>query len=183
MIRNSSARRIATAASLAVGVLACKDKKLASVDTGITKDSLLSIMAVDAKNTGSPDAYPSIYRRDQYLIGGKNWDVLYYLSSGEKLQPAAKDTVPWDKLSPIVTIDNKVVGKGWDYFDSVSTANKIPLKPRTDAGKKETAKREAAMRAKTDSALQKELEEKGLLPKSTQPAAAAAPAAQAKKKP
>ncbi|MDB4905583.1 MAG: hypothetical protein JWO05_367 [Gemmatimonadetes bacterium] len=170
MTRTSSVRRIATAASLAVGVLACKDKKLASVDTGITKDSLLSIMAVDAKNTGSPDAFPSIYRRDQFLIGGKSWDVLYYLPSGEKLQPAAKDTLSWDKLSPIVTIDNKVVGKGWDYWDSVSTANKIPLKPRTEAGKKEAARRDSLMRSKGDSALQKELEDKGLLPKSTTPA-------------
>jgi len=36
----------------------------------------------------------------------------------------------WGKLTPIVLVDNKTVGTGWKVWDSISTANKIPLKKR-----------------------------------------------------
>jgi len=38
--------------------------------------------------------------------------------------------VPWAKLTTIVMVDNRVVGKGWQYWDSLSAANKIPLQKR-----------------------------------------------------
>jgi hypothetical protein len=33
-------------------------------------------------------------------------------------------------LVPIVFVDNIMIGKGWNVYDSVATANKIPTKPR-----------------------------------------------------
>ncbi len=110
-------------------LVACGDSRVKAVDTGITKDSLMSVLAKGA--TRQADSMPNIYRREQYLIGGKMWDVLYYHGDSARISAQTKDTIPWKDLMPIVTIDNKVVGKGWDYWDSVSTANKIPLKDRS----------------------------------------------------
>ena len=37
---------------------------------------------------------------------------------------ANKDTVPYKELTPIVLVDNKFVGKGWAFFDSLGQATK-----------------------------------------------------------
>ena len=67
---------------------------------------------------------PSIYKRDDYLIDGKTLEVLWFDSQNRK---AATDTVPLSKLTPLVMLDNKLVGKGWTVYDSVAKANKLPL--------------------------------------------------------
>ena len=70
---------------------------------------------------------PSIYSTDRYLINGKSLEVLYFDPKNRKQGP---DTVPFKNLTPIVMNDGKLVGKGWDLWDSVSRANKIPVKTR-----------------------------------------------------
>jgi hypothetical protein len=104
-------------------VAACQDKRVKEVDTGITRDSALSILSQDVRGT-QPDSFPNVYKRARYLINGKNYEVLFYTPNNEK---QGKDSVVSKKLTPIVFVENKVVGKGWTYWDSVSSANHIPL--------------------------------------------------------
>ena len=117
---------IATAALLS----ACgEDARVEAVDTGITRDSLMSIWS---KGTHGVDSLPSVYQRERYLIAGKNYEVLYFSATGEKAYTGVqKDTIPWKDLTPVAMIDNKVVGKGWEFLDSLYTANRIQLKKRS----------------------------------------------------
>jgi hypothetical protein len=120
---------MAAAVTGAVLLAACgQDARVKEVDTGITRDSLLTIWS---KNTHGVDSLPSVYQRERYLISGKNYEVLFFSPTGKHAYIGEqKDTIPWKDLTPVAMIDNKVVGKGWEYLDSLYTANKIPLKKR-----------------------------------------------------
>lgn len=124
--RNLTFTAVAAAALLA----ACgEDARVEAVDTGITRDSLMSIWS---KGTSGVDSLPSVYQRERYLIAGRNYEVLYFSPTGQKAYTGTqKDTIPWKDLSPVVMIENKVVGKGWPFLDSLYTANRIPLKKRS----------------------------------------------------
>ena len=137
-------RRPLLAVSLAAAALtaACEDKRVKELDTGISRDSAVKVISQDAKpadNTGSgpaKDSLANVYTRERYLIQGKNYEVLYFTPNNEKIKiPAqggmpAADSIPYKKLTPLVFLGDKLVGRGWDFWDSVSTANKIPLKKR-----------------------------------------------------
>ena len=105
---------------------ACEDKRVSQLDTGITRDSAVTVLAQEIKGGGS-DSLPNVYTREQFLINGKMHEVLYFSPGNEK---ATKDTVPYKKLTPIVFVNNKLVAKGWSAWDSISKANNIPVKPR-----------------------------------------------------
>ena len=113
---------MALAALLGLTLLtACEDKRVKELQTGITRDSVLSITA---KGTQGADSMPSIYKRDDYLINGHTLEVLWYDPENRK---AGTDTVPYKKLTPLVMLDNRLVGKGWTVYDSVSKANRLPM--------------------------------------------------------
>lgn len=114
--------------SCAAVTTACEDKRVKQLDTGITRDSAVSVIAHDLKPGSPSDSFPNVYKRDRYLIGGKNIEVLYFTPNNEK---AGKDTVPLKKLTPLVFIDFKLAGRGWAYWDSVRAANKIQLDTAT----------------------------------------------------
>jgi hypothetical protein len=118
-----------TAVAAAALLIACgEDARVEAVDTGITRDSVLTIFS---KETHGVDSLPSVYQRERYFIDGKNYEVFYFSPTGKKAYTGVqKDTIPWKELSPVVMIDNKVVGKGWEYWDSLSKAHNIVLKKR-----------------------------------------------------
>lgn len=118
---------------------ACEDKRVKELKTGITRDSAVTVIAHDAKANGlTTDSFPNVYTRDQYLIAGKRYDVLYFTPDNDKAKvlpygqkPHTKaDSIPYGRLTPLVFVDNLLIGRGWPFWDSVSTANKIPLKSR-----------------------------------------------------
>ena len=121
-------RRTALLAAVTTSILlvACEDKRVKQLETGIMRDSAVSIMSHDLKGSG-PDSFPNTYTRERYLIGGKTNEVLYFTPNNEK---AGKDSVPWKKLTPIVFVENRLVAKGWPGWDSIASANKIPLHDR-----------------------------------------------------
>ena len=125
-------RGAAVAGLLAASVLvACEDKRVKQLDTGITRDSAVSIISHDLPANAGPDSFPNVYKRERYLIAGKNYEVLYFNADNAK-QPVAngtppKDTIPLKKMTPIVFVDQKLIGRGWDFWDSVATANKIKI--------------------------------------------------------
>ena len=107
---------------------ACEDKRVRAVDTGISRDSLLTVIGKDAPGA---DSLPNVYQRERYLIDGKNYEILFFSPTGQHaFTGTQKDTIPWKELTPIAMIENKVMGKGYDYLDSLYTAHKIPVKPR-----------------------------------------------------
>jgi hypothetical protein len=116
-------------AALGCGLLltACEDKHLKQLDTGITRDSAMTVISKDVAPNAKPDSFPNVYVRERYLIAGKNYEVLYFTPHNEK---AGKEPVPFKDLTPIVFTDNKLVGRGWTFWDSMATANKIPLKKK-----------------------------------------------------
>jgi hypothetical protein len=115
------------AAAGAVALLAaCEDKRMSQLDTGITRDSAVTVLAQKIKGAGS-DAEPNVYTKERYLIDGKTYEVLYFTPNNEK---AGKDSVAWKNLTPLVFLDNKLVVKGWPGWDSIATANHIELKKR-----------------------------------------------------
>jgi hypothetical protein len=118
---------LATLAASSATLAACEDKRVKELNTGITRDSAISVISHDIKG-GGRDSFPNVYTRERYLIAGKTYEVLYFAPNNEK---AGKNTVPYKKLTPLVFVDNKLVAKGWDAWDSVSTANKIPLRDRS----------------------------------------------------
>ena len=120
----------------ALGLLvACEDKRVSQLDTGITRDSAVTVLAQKITGGGS-DSFPNVYTREQYLIAGKMHEVLFYSPTNKKLDTDAnkakttKDTLAWKALTPLVFVENKLVAKGWPAWDSISTANHIPLKKR-----------------------------------------------------
>ena len=106
---------------------ACEDKRVKELHSGMPRDSVVNAISRDMKPGAPPDSLGNVYTRNRYLIAGKNYEVLFFTTNNEK---AGKDTVPWKKLTPLVLVDGKLAGRGWDYWDSVSTANKIPLQKR-----------------------------------------------------
>ena len=128
---DSSVRRTTLVALLAGAVLAtaCEDKRVKALDTGISRDSALSVMGKGVSST-APDSLPNVYLHERYLIAGKHYEVMYFTPSDTKKKLQDTTAVDWKKLTPVVFLEGKLIGRGWTYWDSVATANKIPLKKR-----------------------------------------------------
>jgi len=119
---------VLAAISCATLLGACRqDERVKAVDAGITRDSLLTVIGAGARGN---DSMPNVYRTDRYLIDGKTYEVFYFSGTSKHLFGAVKDTLPWKELTPIVMVDRLVMGKGWTYLDSLSTAHKIPVRKR-----------------------------------------------------
>ena len=111
---------------LALGALAaCADARIQKLSTGISRDSLLRILA--AEGAGA-DSLPHVYRAERYLIKGQMLEVFFYTKTDAK---TGRDSVPEKKLTPIVLRDGKVGGWGWTYFDSLAKADSIRERPRS----------------------------------------------------
>jgi hypothetical protein len=115
-----------TAATLAVA--ACTDKRVKQLNTGITRDSALSVIAQNLPPNSGPDSLPNVYRRARYIIEGKQMEVLYFTSNNEK--EGGPDTIPVRKLTPLVFLNNVLIGKDWAAWDSIAKANNILVEGR-----------------------------------------------------
>ena len=111
-----------------VTLVACEDKRVKALDTGMSIDSAVAILSPGAKRTqaGLDSSAANVAWQDRYLIAGKNYEIIYFSSKNEKRSgdSALKD------VTPVVFVDGKMIGKGWDFWDSTSKALKIPVKKR-----------------------------------------------------
>lgn len=89
---------------------------MASLTVGISKDSAITAMGGER---------PS--RIDPYLTGGQYIESMLYLRPGEAA--TGTDTIPDRERTPVVVINGLLTGWGWAYWDSVATANNIPVPP------------------------------------------------------
>jgi len=123
-------------ASAVAGVVmvACEDARVKQLDTGITRDSAVSVIAQGLKPGAPSDSFPNVYTRERFLVKGQNLEVLYFTPENDKLTVKngvkMSDTINFKRLTPLVFRDNRLIGRGWDYWDSVSKANEIPVKKR-----------------------------------------------------
>ncbi len=106
---------------------ACEDKRVKELDVGMRRDSAISIMSEGASGKSGPDSMPNVYSVSRFLISGKQYEVMYFTPNDAK---KGKDSVTLKDLTPVVMVDSRVIGKGWPFWDSVSTANKIPVQQR-----------------------------------------------------
>ena len=110
---------------IAVATLtACGDRNIKQLTVGITRDSVLKILALGSTAT---DSTPNVYREERYLYDGRFITLLMYSPTGKK---EGADTLPEEQLIPVVLRNDTLMGWGWEYTDSVANMNNIMLKPR-----------------------------------------------------
>jgi hypothetical protein len=113
---------LATFSSLVI--LGCGDRNIGKLTVGITRDSVLKVLAIGSTTT---DSTPNVYREERYLQNGRFITLLMYSPTGKK---QGTDTLPEEELIPVVLRDDTLTGWGWKHTDSVAAANNIVLKPR-----------------------------------------------------
>jgi hypothetical protein len=129
MFDSRSSLRVAIVALLAcVAAVACdesdlSDARTAQLRVGISRDSVLKILASAAEGGGGATASASgemsnVWRSEQYLTGGYTVEILWYSPTGEKR--SAADTIPSGKVYPITLIEGKVVGLGRAQYETVA---------------------------------------------------------------
>lgn len=113
--KNGMARGLLLA--LVVGLMGCEqaDARLKNLHAGMALDSVVPAM------DGAKAA-----RTDPFLYKGQYIQTMYFPRKGKSDSLSLTDR----KMSPVVLIGGKVTGWGWDYWDSVAAANKIPVAPK-----------------------------------------------------
>ncbi len=87
------------------------DPRVARLSVGMGKDSVLAVME------GKPTAI------EPYLINGQYIEGMFYARPGnaDSAKRASRN------MTPVILVNGKLIGWGWDQWDSVAGANKIPL--------------------------------------------------------
>ncbi len=100
---------------LLLGMVACSrgDARTEALTAGITKDSALVVM-------GGGEPHQSL----PYLLDGHMIEALLFARPRSTAEEA--DAAPRTQ-TPVVLIDGLVRGWGWVFWDSVATANSIPV--------------------------------------------------------
>lgn len=104
------------------------DARTADLVPGMNRDSALKLLGRSAPGTdtgaSAADTLKNIWRRTQYLMAGKNIEILFYSPNNERWKAA--DTVPEEKVIPVVLMEGVVIGVGRTVYDSVSRLYGIP---------------------------------------------------------
>lgn len=109
---------IAASLALAAVLAGCgprSDARLANLAEGISQDSVLRIMGADSAN-----------RTDSFLVNGQSISTLYFARPGASDSAALADR----NMSPVVLIGGRVVGWGWEKWDSIAEANGVQVAPK-----------------------------------------------------
>ena len=109
-------------------IVACQDKRVNQLDTGIGRDSVLQILTEGATRSAT-DSIPNVYKRSRYLMDGTEYEILYFTPKNVR-SGATKDSIPMRELTPVVLSDDKLIGRGWAFWDSLSLAHKRPVDKR-----------------------------------------------------
>jgi hypothetical protein len=125
-MQNISRRRwpLAVALAGAATLAACSDSRIGDLSPGITRDSLMTILAQGGQ---AGDTLPHVYRAEKYLSKGQMLEVLFY-DRGDANE--GTETVPEGDLTPIVLRSDTLLGWGWTYYDSLAKDHNLTVKPR-----------------------------------------------------
>mgnify|MGYP001281244852 CR=1 FL=1 len=96
-----------------IAVVGCErgDPRIKDLTTGIGKDSVQAVM----------DGPPTTV--EPYLVNGQYIEGLFYPRPGKSDSASRQPR----QMTPVVLIDAKLVGWGWDFWDSLAAANRIPV--------------------------------------------------------
>jgi hypothetical protein len=103
--------QIVLASAGVLTLAACGDARLDKLHIGDTADAA-------AISVGLPP-----HRTVTYFAKGHQWMVQFY----PKAETGDKDSVEWRKMSPVVLIDSKVVGWGWNWWGPEAAKEKIAM--------------------------------------------------------
>jgi hypothetical protein len=123
-MRSNQRARLVALASTAAGLLALAacgpDPRIKQLTTGIDRDSVLKVIGQDG---AAGEQMPNVYSTEQYLSKGEMLEILYFSPEGKKVN---RDSVELrEDLTPVVLVNEKLGGHGWDYYDSVAVAHNI----------------------------------------------------------
>jgi hypothetical protein len=130
-MKSCSVRRFSpglTALVASTLIVGCQDKRVGQLDTGIGRDSVLQILTEGATRSAT-DSIPNVYKRSRYLMDGKEYEILYFTPKNVR-SGATKDSIPMRELTPVVLSGDKLIGRGWAFWDSRSLAHKRPVDKR-----------------------------------------------------
>ena len=75
---------------------ACEDKRVKEVDSGISRDSTMTIIAHDLPPSAKSDSFPNVYIRERYLMASPD-EYVDAMRRGLKLAAARGVTAVHDK--------------------------------------------------------------------------------------
>ncbi|MBL8961000.1 MAG: hypothetical protein JNJ98_14185 [Gemmatimonadetes bacterium] len=115
---------LATAAALAAA--ACGDQHIRALDEGISRDSTLRILADGVAPRG--DTIQNVYNRKRFLVEGREFDIYMFDAQNRRLwaDPEVEDK----ELVPVVVVNGKLEGWGWDHMDDVTSKYGILMRAR-----------------------------------------------------
>ena len=104
-----------------LGLAACGDARTRNFSRGIERDSVLTLIGAAG---AQGDTIPNVQRVARYITGGHTIEVLFY-----NPEPTMErtDSLNRSQAIPLVLSDGKLVGWGWDHWDSTATANRIRM--------------------------------------------------------
>lgn len=110
--------------ALGLGACAGGDERTEQVVAGMSRDSAMATLNAETGGAPGADSLKNVWRRTAYLMNGVNIEVIWYSPSGEKW--TATDTVPEERVIPVVLLDGKVAGVGRSAYSRVAEAYKLP---------------------------------------------------------
>ncbi len=100
------------------------DEAVRKLLLGVSREEALALIGRTLtigyeRKENAPDQYlpvtsPNPYRSQQITKGKNVYQVDYYLTRINKADGVIAD----DELTPLIFEDNKLIGKGWDFFNS-----------------------------------------------------------------
>ena len=123
VLRRESRAHLASLPLAVAGLVllaACGDSRLRNLEVGIGKDSLIKLLGEGAP---AGDSLPNLYKHEQYFVDGKMFDIYMYDAKNRKawLDPLVTD----EELTPLVVVDGKLAGTGWNHMDGVTDQYRI----------------------------------------------------------
>ncbi len=115
----------ALAAALALtAISACQDSRLRALDAGMAKDSVIALLA-----DGTParaDTIQNVYKHTRYLMDAKEIDIYMFDPKNRKMWE--DPNVTNEELTPVVVIDGKLDGFGWNHMEDVTSKYRIQIR-------------------------------------------------------
>lgn len=118
-------------------VVACGDSdyRIEKLDTGLSVDSAMAVLSdgsrIDSTRMPPPgalvpssDTLKNVWKREEFLMFGSKIEVLYYSPTNEKWK--AGDSVPKEKVIPVIFVDGKLYGTGRDAYDRARDRWSLP---------------------------------------------------------
>ncbi len=137
-MNRSKTPRLLFASAIAL-VVACgggdRDARSEKLQPGQDRDSALAVLSdgvrIDSSRMPPPgalvpssDTLKNVWRRAEYLVDGSKIEILFYSPNDEKWK--ATDTIPKERVIPVVIIDGKVYGTGRNAYQDAINKYRLP---------------------------------------------------------